>query len=383
VHPALQILMKTRRERARQIEEASRGKVGVGAVPLVADDMALDLRDNAAFTLLTWCAGDAEQQAREHYDLMAACDLVLQRATRDALESACAHAASSAAGPLRQGAAGRLQSKLDAGEDSGGGLDLQVHKWLDALLMRLDACIANWLQDAALTMAASRPHAESTEPATPQHAGCTSVFSLLAMLTAHRNDMVKHAQSRGREQDASADARVGGGVGGRGAGGASWLSTMLVMWRWFLKDAAALMQESGVPIQIQSLKNVKKQRWMHVPPHSESAMADDSGMGSVGLAGGEQGRGFGIEWPSDVRGLLSHLDEALPTWALQGTPLWLYGGHPKMLSTLELQRLAVAYEHTCQAFAFAWADMLDHSKASGAMMDDDDARRFPNNTNNV
>ncbi len=384
VHPALQILMKTRRERARQIDDASRGKIGVGAVPLVADDMALDLRDNAVFSLETWCAGDAEQQAHEHYDLMAACDLVLQRATRDALERACANAASSASGPLRQGAAGRLQSKLDAGEDCGGGLDLQVHKWLDALLMRLDACIANWLQDAAATMAASITHAESIEPATPRPAGCTSVFSLLAMLTAHRNDMVKHAQSRGREQDASAHAQVGRGAGGRGGGGASWLSTMLVMWRWFLKDAAALLQESGVPIQIQSLKNVKKQRWMQVPPRSQSVMADVCGArgGSVGLAGGAEGGGFGIEWPSDVRGLLSHLDQALPTWALQGTPLWLYGGHPKMLSTLELQRLAVAYEHTCQAFAFAWADMLDHSKASGAMMDDDDARRFPDNTDN-
>ena len=351
-HPALQMLMKTRRERALHLEEGSRGKKG--AVPLVVDDMTLDLCDDAGLSAQT-CDGVYKQQAHLHHELMAACDLVLQCAIRDALQEAHSSAAASATAPQRQGAAGRLQSQQGAKDESGGGLDDQVHQWLDALLMRLDACIAQWLQDAAATVAAS---ASQAEPAKPHPAASTSVIKLLAKITAHRNDMVKHVQSRGREQDVSADARVGGG--------ASWLSTMLVMWRWFLKDAAALMRESGVPIQIQSLKGVKKHRWQQDPPASDAAMSDVCGV-----------PGFGIEWPNDVRGLLSHLDDSLPTWALQGTPLWLYGGHPKMLSTLELQRLAVAFERTCQPFGFAWCDMLDHSKASGAMVDDDDARRFP------
>ena len=71
------------------------------------------------------------------------------------------------------------------------------------------------------------------------------------------------------------------------------------------------------------------------------------------------------------------LDDSLPTSALQGTPLWLYGGHPKILSTADLQRLSLAFEGACQPFSFAWAGMLDTSKASGAMLDDDDARMFP------
>jgi hypothetical protein len=49
------------------------------------------------------------------------------------------------------------------------------------------------------------------------------------------------------------------------------------------------------------------------------------------VAGQRSGGGVGVEWPGDVLGLVVHLDDALPTGALKGTPLWLYGGRPKML----------------------------------------------------
>jgi len=348
-HTALLTLMNMRRQRALQIAAATSAKKG--AVPLVVDEMAFDLRGDPQARGVD--AG-AVEHAQVHEELMTACALVLQRAMRDAIKDSAAAliATSGDSEPARRGVAGRLQTKKDVQDDLGGGLDDQVHQWLDALLMRVDACIAQWLHDAAKTVAACAARGTPLE----QHpATSASVMKLLVKLTAHRDDMGNHAKMRGQDLDTSADARLGGGV--------SWLSTMLVMWRWFLKDAAALMQESGVPIQIQSLKGGKKKS---APSHGATTMSDVS----VGI-------GMGVEWPSDVRGLLSHLDESLPTHALQGTPLWLYGGHPKMLSTLDLQQLAGAFENTCKPFGFAWSGMLDANKAAGALADDEDARRFP------
>ena len=74
--------------------------------------------------------------------------------------------------------------------------------------------------------------------------------------------------------------------------------------------------------------------------------------------------------------LLKDVDNGVNT-TCTGTPLWRYGGHPKMLGTLDLQKVAGEYQRACRAFSFWWSDMLDGSKAGGTMTDDDDARRFP------
>ena len=74
--------------------------------------------------------------------------------------------------------------------------------------------------------------------------------------------------------------------------------------------------------QIPSLKGAK----------NKNKQSADALTAATSEAAGERGGGgVGVEWPGDVRGLVAHLDDALPTGALKGTPLWLYGGRPKML----------------------------------------------------
>ena len=108
---------------------------------------------------------------------------------------------------------------------------MQSHEWLAALLMRVDECVADWLQAAAMTVSAGGA-GDAGNAGSAGEAGEArdreGVMDLLARITEHRDNLSVHARERGEEG------------GGAVRGNAAWLSALLVMWRWFLKDAAQL-----------------------------------------------------------------------------------------------------------------------------------------------
>ena len=224
-----------------------------------------------------------------HDELMVACALVLQRAMRPPAAEAAGGVSS------RRSAAARLQHANGMQQGSLGGLDEQAQQWLDALLKRLDECISQWLQGAAATVAAAHPSSQ-LHGAVP----AASIMGLLAKLSAHRDDFVKHLEARAQEQQSQELAAAAAGVGGRRMGGqaidsSNWLASMLVMWRWFLKDAAALMYESGEPIGFESLKGHdrrSKSLGGSKPGDGPQVLKD---AGSLKMAAGD-----GLEWPGDA-----------------------------------------------------------------------------------